>query len=717
MPEPFVFTRLHLPRPIGPGAVTDLLARLAGPDVPRPLSLEVRAHDNGIQHLMGCTPTSVHQLKHLLSGFVPGVIYDSVTRAPVASAGRIEAHQQGLPTGSPDPETLTASLYSALAARKKGETVVFQVVLGRARAPRSIRPDQPDPLQTIGSRLWHGLKTANADMRRKLQDHVAEARLQVAVRIGVDAATADRRAALVHGMFGSLHGLAAVGVKPTLKRESPRFIHEGISARSQLELTARELTPLLGWPLGEADLPGIDPLHPKRLPVPSGVSDTESVFAVGTAPGPARPIGLTAKHRTSHASVLGPTGSGKTEAVLVPWLLSDIRAGRPVCFIDPKGQGVEYVLDLLTPEEGERVVLYDPSDPDGTAGFNPLDARGRDAYAVADSILAVFKSVFAQGWGPRTEDILYASTLTLAIDGQRRETPYTLLDIPRLLTDPAFRRTVTPAVASEAEIARFWARYESLKPAQQENEISAPMNKLRRYLMRRGATAILGQADSPFGLRDIWKGDRVVLVAVNEALAGTETAQLIGGLICSEVFMAAQERVSEKDPKKQPGFVYVDEVRKFLRLPVPLESALEISRSYGVGWALFGQGFYQMGSELADAIEINTKSQVVYASSAKEAKRIASASTVLSASDIQQLPQYEVYANLLTDHGQSGWFSARTLTPPARLGHARRIRAALKKRQSASPANALKNTSAVAAAAQPIATSFDAASPVKRRRG
>lgn len=716
MPEPFVFTRLYLPRPIEAATVTNLLARLAGSDVPRPLALEVRASDDGIQQILGCTPTSVHYLKHLLRGFIPGISFDGATRTPVVSAGHVEARQHGMPMGSPEPEILTADLYSAFASRKKGETLVLQIVLGKAFAPRHVKAEHPDPLQPVGSRLWHGVKTADSDVRRKIHDHAAEARFQIALRIGVDGPDRDRRAALAHGLFGSLHGLAAVGVRPKLARDSSARLHDASPTQARLELTARELTPLLGWPLGENDLPGVDPLHPKRLPVPIGVSNKESVFAVGTAPGPERHVGVTPEARTSHASVIGPTGSGKTEAVLVPWLLADIRAGRPVCFIDPKGQGVEYVLDLLTPKEGERVVLYDPSDPEGTAGFNPLDARGRDAYAVADSILAVFKSVFAQGWGPRTEDILHASTLTLAIDGQRRDVPHTLLDIPRLLTDPAFRRSVTPAVASEPEIARFWGRYETLKPAQQENEVAAPMNKLRRYLMRRGATAILGQPDPPFRLRDIWKGDRIVLVAVNEALAGTETAQLIGGLICSEVFMAAQERASEKNPKKHPGFVYVDEVRKFLRLPVPLESALEISRSYGVGWALFGQGFYQMGSELADAIEINTKSKVVYATSAKEAKRIASSSPTLTTADIQELPQYEVYATVLTRHGPSGWFSARTLAPPTRAGHGQSIRAALRQAQSAAATQAPKTTTPVSPADLPPAASFDTSSPVKRRR-
>ena len=695
--------------------VTELLGRLAATDVSRPLSFEVRASDDGVQQILGCTATSVHHIKHLLSGYIPGVIFDSATREPLVSAGRVESRQRGLPTGAPDPEKLTAAIYNALAGRQSGETLVLQVVLGRTFGPRQIRPDVPDPLQPVGSRLWGGVKKATPETRRKLQEHAAEVRRQVVVRIGVAGPDPGRRALLARRLFGSLHGLQTIGVSLKLVREAATNLHFASPVRAHLELTAAELAPLLGWPLGDSDLPGVDPLHPKRLPVPKGVSRAESVFAAGTAPGPERLVGITAEARTSHVSVLGPTGSGKTEAVLVPWLLSDVRAGRPVCFIDPKGQGVDYVLDLLTAEEGERVVLYDPSDPDGTTGFNPLDARGRDAYAVADSIMAVFKSVFAQGWGPRTEDILTACCLTLAIDGQRRDTPHTLLDIPRLLTDPAFRRTVTPAVADEPDIARFWARYESLKPNQQENEIAPAMNKLRRYLMRRGTTAILGQADPPFRLRDIWKGDRIVLASVNEALAGPEAALLVGGLIVAEAFMAAQERASERDPKKRPGFVYVDEVRKFLKLPVSLESALEISRSYGVGWALFGQGYYQMGSELADAIEINTKSQVVYATSAREAKRIASSSSTLAASDIQELPQYEIYANVHTRQGSSGWFSARTLPPPPRLGHGKTIRQAHAKRQAKATKPPSRPTTAPPSSPASSGAS-GVTSPVKRRR-
>ena len=683
MPDPFVFTRLYLPRPLDAERLEQLVNRLAASDVPRPLAFEVRADDSGIQHILGSTPTAAHQLKHLISGLLENVVFGPVTREPMNSAGRISARQTGLPVGVPDPIAFARAVYGALDARKASETLVLQIVLGRARSPEFVRPDVLDPLQSVPERLWKGTRAASVEIRRKMAQHAAEPRLQVTVRLGVAGPDAQRRQALVHRLFGALQSLQAVGVNLQLNREPARRLDRAKLGRPGMQLTPREIVTVLGWPLGEIDYPGIDPLHPKRLPVPKSVTNKESVFALGTAPGPERLVGITADARLSHLSVLAPTGAGKSEAVLAPLLLSDIKAGRPVVLVDPKGQLVDYVLDCLEPELADRVEIYDPSDPEGTAGFNPLDAHGRDPYAVVDSIMAVFKNVFADGWGPRTEDILHAALLTLSIDGAARDSPHTLLEVPRLLTDAAFRRGVTPAVAGELEIARFWARFDSLSPAQREHEIAAPMNKLRRYLMRRGITAILGQAKPAFRLRDIWKGNKVVLVALNDALSGVETSKLIGGLICAEVFMAAQERARDKDPKKRPGFVYVDEVRRFLHLPIPLESALEICRSYGVGWALFGQGSYQLGSGLAQTLEVNTKSQLTFATSADEARLIAKRAPQLSQEDIQLLPEYEIYANVMTGHGPSGWFSARTLPPTARLGHGGKVRDRCRQRYSA----------------------------------
>ncbi|MCI9857224.1 hypothetical protein [Microbacterium proteolyticum] len=225
-----------------------------------------------------------------------------------------------------------------------------------------------------------------------------------------------------------------------------------------------------------------------------------------------------------------------------------------------------------------------------------------------------------------------------------------------------------------------------MTPTHRETVIAAPMSRLRRYLMRRGVVAVLGQPRPGFRLRDVFKSDRIVLVALNDALVGPITAQLIGGLICAEVFSAAQERAQETNPKQRPGMVFVDEVASFLHLPVPISTALEVSRSYGVGWHLFGQGRYQLSSSLAQAFEINARSKLTFATTPSEARDIVESAPMLTADDVQSLPKYEIYANLLTPDGPSGWFSARTLPPPAALGHRAKLRREARSRRPVQPA-------------------------------
>ena len=80
MSESLVFTRLHLPRPLTPNTLRQLLERMMSGDVPRPLILEVHATSAGVTHLLGCAPTAVQRLKRLLSGSLPGVGFEATTR-------------------------------------------------------------------------------------------------------------------------------------------------------------------------------------------------------------------------------------------------------------------------------------------------------------------------------------------------------------------------------------------------------------------------------------------------------------------------------------------------------------------------------------------------------------------------------------------------------------------------------------------------------------
>ena len=67
MPD-LVFTRLHLPRPLGADSVAQLMTRLMSADAPRPLVFEVHASADGVTHLVGYPSAAAPRLKRLLRG-------------------------------------------------------------------------------------------------------------------------------------------------------------------------------------------------------------------------------------------------------------------------------------------------------------------------------------------------------------------------------------------------------------------------------------------------------------------------------------------------------------------------------------------------------------------------------------------------------------------------------------------------------------------------
>jgi len=675
--KPLDFTRIYLPRPLDAATVEQLAVRLMAADAPRPVVLEVHASDDGVSHLLGSAPAGLGRLKRLLAGAVPEARFEAAVRPDVAAVGRVVTHPSGLPLAEVDAEQLTANLYEALAARRAGETVAVQLVLGRLYRPTQISGPVLDPLQPLTDRLVQGVRQAPTYTRRRIHSHLGQARLGTTIRIGITAESAKRSRALAWEVFGAFSPLESPGLRLSLSRDSQTRWRNGAASSSGLQLTATDLVGVLGWPIGDRDYPGIRGIHPRLLPTAEIVSRTDSVFAASTSPGPDRPIGIDPKSRLQHLVAIGPTNSGKSTA-LEHLILSDILAGRACVVIEPKKQLIDSILSRIPAGDAERVVVLDAADVEAPVGFNPLDAGDRDPEVVVDGILAVLAAVFEDGWGPRTEYLIQGALLTLARAGQQAPDPYTLIDLPRLLTDPAFRRgvTSTAAVTADPTLAAFWAEYEEMRPAQRAATIAAPLNKLRKLVLRKHLAAVLGQPRPRFRLRDVFRERKVVLVPLNDALIGTGAAKLLGSLIVAELWMATLERANENDPTRRPGMVFVDEVQNYLHLPTSIGDALATSRSYGVAWHLAHQYREQLPVAMRAAFDANARSKICFALGPDDARDMARMAPQLVAEDFQTLPQYEVYLHLIASGRPVGWCSARTLPPRSVVGEAETIRQA-----------------------------------------
>src|SRR5262249_33680646 len=147
-----------------------------------------------------------------------------------------------------------------------------------------------------------------------------------------------------------------------------------------------------------------------------------------------------------------------------------------------------------------------------------------------DHILHILAELFKSSWGPRTADVLRASLLTLTSTTAADGSAFTLCELPELLTNTAFRRSVTTKAGLPGGVREFWAWYENLSEAERAQVIGPVMNKLRTFTLKTPLRLILGQSDG-LNLADIFTKNRIVLVPLSKGVVGAETAQLLGALL------------------------------------------------------------------------------------------------------------------------------------------------------------------------------------------
>jgi len=135
----WVFSQLHLPRPLETERVDAMLLRLAADRAAPPLIFEVRAeHGELVQHLVGTPAEHVAWVQRTLRHLLPGLDIDGLDgeRLPVERSVRIRIRPKGFALSTDRAELTSLSLLSSLDARlDPGERLVHQVVLGKRILP------------------------------------------------------------------------------------------------------------------------------------------------------------------------------------------------------------------------------------------------------------------------------------------------------------------------------------------------------------------------------------------------------------------------------------------------------------------------------------------------------------------------------------------------------------------------------------------------------
>jgi hypothetical protein len=279
---------------------------------------------------------------------------------------------------------------------------------------------------------------------------------------------------------------------------------------------------------------------------------------------------------------------------------------------------------------------------------------------VASGLISIFKKLWAEFWGPRMEYILRNALLALL------ELPdATLLQVPRLLDDLAFRRQVLAYVRDPA-VERFWQREFEHYPVRFRAEAVAPIqNKVGEFLVNPILRRIVGQPRSSFNLRQVMDKGKILLVNLAKGKIGEDTAALLGAMLVTKIGLAALSRAELPEADRRDYYLYVDEFPSFTT--TSFAGMLAEMRKYHVGLVLAHQYLEQVDETVRGAILGNVGTMIVFRIGLTDALLLEKEFyPEFSASDLVSLPNYHIYLKLMIDGVVSRPFSAETIPPTAR---------------------------------------------------
>lgn len=620
-----------------------------------PLALEVVASHRGIAHYLLAPEKMRLTMLSGLRAAMPGARLEEMpnyltTRPHLRTAAEAVLTSQRRPLATERAEATSTALRAALQPLSADETVVLQWILAGAGTPRPVR--QPKRSVDNAALPWwlEADSPRDADEVRAERLKQREPLLLGTLRLAVQADTPAKTYAVFGRVWGTLRGLNTAGVLvvrrwwlwPSWAAERLHTLAIPVT-RWPVLINAREAVGLLGLPLGGVQLPGLPRTAARQLPPAVHMPMLGTVIGRSTYPGMTeRPLALHVRDRLRHSWIIGPTGVGKS-TLLANLIVQDVRAGRGVAVIDPKGDLIADVLDRVPDERRDDVVIIDPSATDRPVGVNVLEtSHGEHARELAvDHLVYLMSNLWRSSFGPRTADVLRNALLTLTHTKAADGTANTLIELPEILLNPSFRAFATGQPSVPESVRPFWYAYEQMSDGERAQVIGPSLNKLRSFTTRTAMRLMLGQSQG-IRLDELFTRRRIVLVSLAKGVLGTDTTALIGSLIVAGLWQATLERVTVPHEYRHPVFLYLDEFQDFLRLPIDLADMLAQARGLGVGLVLAHQYLGQLTEEVKTAVLGTARTKIAFQVDFDDARALANRFAPLTHDDLTGLATYEI---------------------------------------------------------------------------
>lgn len=413
-------------------------------------------------------------------------------------------------------------------------------------------------------------------------------------------------------------------------------------------LNAEELASIYHFPNKTITTPHILWLYSKTAPAPSQIPQTGTYLGLSSYQGVKRPVYISDEDRMRHMYIVGKTGVGKSE-LLKDLVIQDIRNGEGVCFIDPHGDAVEELLNLIPPERAEDVIYFNPSDTERPMGLNLLEANTEDqkhfaATAVINMMYKLFDPYKTGIVGPRFEHAVRNAMLTvMSVEGS------TFIEVMRILTDSRYVQEILPFV-KDPIVRRYWTDQIAQTSDFHKSEVLDYItSKFGRFVTNKMVRNIIGQSQSSFDLRQVMDQGKILFINLSKGTIGEENSSFLGLILVPRILMAAMSRTDVPKEQRRPFYLYVDEFQNFATPDFAV--ILSEARKYALALCVANQFIGQVEEEVKNAVFGNVGTLVSFRIGTTDANYLQHEfAPVFAEDDLLNVEKYHVYIKTIVNN-------------------------------------------------------------------
>jgi len=442
------------------------------------------------------------------------------------------------------------------------------------------------------------------------------------------------------------------------------FIYRTFDNSQKMILSAEEIASIYHLPISSTETPRIKWLKSKEAPPPDNMPKEGLLLGESVFRGTNKPVYLTDEDRRRHIYVIGQTGTGKS-TLLGNLMIEDIQNGKGVAIIDPHGDLVENALGFVPKERLDDVIYFNPGDLSRPLGLNMLDYnydRPEEKTFIVNEMQSIFDRLFDQeSMGPMFQQYMRNALLLLMEDMPNE--PATLVEVPRIFTDAAFRARKLARIHNPVVID-FWEK-EATKAggeASLANMTPYITSKFGGFITNDYMRPIIGQPKSSFNFREVMDNKKILLVNLAKGKIGDINAGLLGMVITGKILMAALSRVDIADADKRTDFnLYIDEFQNFTTDSIA--TILSEARKYRLTLTMAHQFIAQLDEKIRDAVFGNVGSELVMRVGVTDAEFLVKQfEPTFNQNDLVNIDNLNAYAKILINGQTSKPFNLKVGT-------------------------------------------------------